>query len=29
MMDIISELQKGGIVMIPLLLGSILTLAIV
>jgi biopolymer transport protein ExbB len=29
MMEIISELQKGGIVMIPLLLGSILTLAIV
>jgi biopolymer transport protein ExbB len=29
MMEIFSELQKGGIVMIPLLLGSILTLAIV
>ena len=29
MMEIIAELQKGGIVMIPLLLGSILTLAIV
>ena len=29
MTEIISELQKGGIVMIPLLLGSILTLAIV
>ena len=29
MTEIISELQKGGIVMIPLLLGSIFTLAIV
>ncbi len=29
MTEIISELQKGGIVMIPLLLGSILALAIV
>ena len=29
MMEIITELQKGGIVMIPLLLGSIITLAIV
>ena len=29
MTEIIAELQKGGIVMIPLLLGSIFTLAIV
>lgn len=29
MTEIISELQKGGIVMIPLLLGSVFTLAIV
>ncbi len=29
MMDIIAELQKGGVVMIPLLLGSVLGLAIV
>ena len=29
MTEIISELQKGGIIMIPLLLGSIFTLAIV
>jgi biopolymer transport protein ExbB len=29
MTEILAELQKGGIVMIPLLLGSILTLAIV
>ena len=29
MTEIIAELQKGGIVMIPLLLGSVLTLAIV
>jgi biopolymer transport protein ExbB len=29
MTEIIAELQKGGVVMIPLLLGSIITLAIV
>ena len=29
MTEIISELQKGGIIMIPLLLGSIITLALV
>jgi biopolymer transport protein ExbB len=29
MMDILAELQKGGVVMIPLLLGSVLGLAIV
>jgi len=29
MTDMISELQKGGVMMIPLLLGSIITLAIV
>jgi len=29
MMDFVAELQKGGIVMIPLLLGSVLALAIV
>jgi len=29
MMDLLSELQKGGVVMIPLLLGSVLGLAIV
>jgi len=29
MMDIIAELQKGGIIMVPLLIGSIIGLAIV
>ena len=29
MMDIIAELQKGGVIMIPLLIGSVLGLAIV
>ena len=29
MMDFLSELQKGGVVMIPLLLGSVLGFAIV